>query len=56
VAAEDARELRFTIPVALAGLRLDQALARLLPGESRSRLARLIGEGQVRVEGAEAPG
>ena len=49
-----ARELRFTIPVSLAGLRLDQALARLLPGESRSRLARLIGEGQVRVDGAEA--
>ena len=31
----------------MAGLRLDQALARLLPGESRSRLARLIEEGHV---------
>ena len=30
----------------MAGLRLDQALARLMPGESRSRLARLIEEGQ----------
>ena len=50
------RELTFTIPVGLAGLRLDQALVRLLPGESRSRLARLIGEGQVRIEGAQATG
>ncbi len=56
VAAEGSRELRFTIPVDLAGLRLDQALARLLPGESRSRLARLIGEGHVRVDGAQVPG
>jgi 23S rRNA pseudouridine1911/1915/1917 synthase len=56
VAAEGSRELTFTIPVGLAGLRLDQALARLLPGESRSRLARLIGEGLVRVDGAAVPG
>jgi len=51
-----ARELRITIPGTLAGLRLDQALARLLPGESRSRLARLIDEGHVRVDGALVPG
>ena len=38
----------------MAGLRLDQALARLMPGESRSRLARLIEEGHVRVDGAQA--
>lgn len=38
----------------MAGLRLDQALARMLPGESRSRLARLIEEGQVRVDGEAA--
>ena len=50
------RELRLTIPGALAGLRLDQALARLLPAESRSRLARLIDEGRVRVDGAQVPG
>jgi 23S rRNA pseudouridine1911/1915/1917 synthase len=37
----------------MAGLRLDQALARLMPEESRSRLARLIEEGHVRVDGAE---
>jgi 23S rRNA pseudouridine1911/1915/1917 synthase len=45
------RELRITIPTELAGLRLDQALARLLPEESRTRLARLIEEGHVRVDG-----
>ena len=50
------RELRLTIPGALAGLRLDQALARMLPEESRSRLARLIDEGHVRVDGAQVPG
>ena len=38
----------------MAGLRLDQALAKLLPDESRSRLARLIEEGHVRVDGQEA--
>ncbi len=43
-----------TIPLEMAGLRLDQALARLLPQESRSRLARLIEEGFVRVAGRVA--
>jgi len=46
--------VRFTIPVELAGLRLDQALARLLPEESRTRLARLIDDGHVTVDGAAA--
>jgi 23S rRNA pseudouridine1911/1915/1917 synthase len=32
-------------------MRLDQALARALPDRSRSSLARLIGQGRVRVEG-----
>jgi 23S rRNA pseudouridine1911/1915/1917 synthase len=45
---------KLTIPLEMAGLRLDQALARLLPGESRSRLARLIEEGHVRVDGEPA--
>src|SRR5512146_609054 len=49
-----ARALHLTIPLEMAGLRLDQALARLLPGESRSRLARLIEEGHVKVDGAAA--
>jgi 23S rRNA pseudouridine1911/1915/1917 synthase len=46
------RALRFTIPLELAGLRLDQALAKLLPEESRTRLAKLIDAGHVRVDGA----
>jgi 23S rRNA pseudouridine1911/1915/1917 synthase len=50
------RDLHLTIPLELAGLRLDQALVRLLPGESRSRLARLIEEGHVKVDGATAAG
>jgi 23S rRNA pseudouridine1911/1915/1917 synthase len=44
-------KLYLTIPAELAGLRLDQALARLIPDESRSRLARLIEEGRVHVDG-----
>ena len=46
--------LELTIPLEMAGLRLDQALARLLPQQSRSRLARLIEEGHVRVAGRAA--
>ena len=42
------------VEAALAGLRLDQALAKLLPGESRSRLARLVEDGSVLVDGARA--
>ena len=48
------RELKLTIPASFAGLRLDQALAKLLPEESRTRLAKLIEEGRVRVDGATA--
>jgi 23S rRNA pseudouridine1911/1915/1917 synthase len=53
-AAPSGRALRLTVPLEMAGLRLDQALARLLPGESRSRLARLIEEGHVKVDGEAA--
>ena len=52
----DSRALRITIPTELAGLRLDQALARLLPAESRSRLSKLIAEGHVRVDGRQPAG
>jgi 23S rRNA pseudouridine1911/1915/1917 synthase len=45
---------RLVIPLELAGQRLDRALASLMPEESRSRLARLIDEGHVRVEGRQA--
>ena len=48
------REVKLVIPPSFAGLRLDQALARLLPDESRTRLARLIEDGHVRVDGATA--
>ena len=48
------REVKLTIPAALAGLRLDHALAKLMPEQSRTRLAKLIEEGRVRVDGATA--
>jgi 23S rRNA pseudouridine1911/1915/1917 synthase len=41
----------YVMPAELAGLRLDQALARLLPEHSRSRLKAWIDEGRVRVDG-----
>ncbi|MDX9700135.1 MAG: RluA family pseudouridine synthase [Rhodocyclaceae bacterium] len=42
-------ELR--MPPELAGLRLDQALARLLPQYSRSRLQQWLKDGHVRIDG-----
>ncbi len=41
----------FIVPAECAGLRLDQALARLLPRHSRSRLQVWLREGRVRVAG-----
>jgi len=38
------------IPAGLAGMRLDQALAALLPGCSRSQLSRWISEGRVQLD------
>ncbi|PZQ09967.1 MAG: 23S rRNA pseudouridine(1911/1915/1917) synthase RluD [Rhodanobacter denitrificans] len=46
--------LNVRIPEALAGRRLDQALAELLPDYSRSRLTGWIKEGAVHVDGASA--
>jgi 23S rRNA pseudouridine1911/1915/1917 synthase len=46
--------VRLTLPVACRGLRLDQALARLLPDYSRNRLARWARTGRVRVDGRPA--
>ena len=40
------------IPAACAGMRLDQALAELLPHYSRSRLQQWLKAGQLRVDGA----
>ncbi|HUH91865.1 MAG TPA: 23S rRNA pseudouridine(1911/1915/1917) synthase RluD [Casimicrobiaceae bacterium] len=48
--SETARE--FVIPAELAGLRLDQALARLLPEHSRSRIRTWIDAGRVRIAGS----
>jgi len=48
------RALAFKVPPELAGLRLDQALARLLPEHSRSRLQDWIRRARVRVDGASA--
>lgn len=43
-----------TIPAQCAGMRLDQALARLLPEHSRSRIRAWIDAGQVTLAGAAA--
>jgi 23S rRNA pseudouridine1911/1915/1917 synthase len=48
--------LEFAVPPELAGLRLDQALARLLPALSRSRIKAWIDAGGVSVDGAKLPG
>ncbi len=48
----DRLRLEAEIPDDLAGLRLDQALARLFPDYSRSRITQWIRSGQVRVDGA----
>ncbi len=49
-----ASPLALTVPAECAGLRLDQALARLLPSHSRSRLKGWIEAGRVWVDGAPA--
>src|SRR5438105_5226100 len=46
--------LEITVPSDLAGLRFDQALARLVPQHSRSRLKDWIDAGHVRLVGAIA--
>jgi 23S rRNA pseudouridine1911/1915/1917 synthase len=46
--------LDLCVPDELAGLRLDQALARLLPQYSRSRLQEWVRQARVRVNGAAA--
>jgi 23S rRNA pseudouridine1911/1915/1917 synthase len=49
-----ADRVRLTVPAACAGLRLDQALAHLFPEYSRSRLARWVRAGQVKIDGRAA--
>lgn len=53
-AAPATRHHELTMPAALAGRRLDQALAELLPEYSRSRLKEWIEAGAVRVDGRAA--
>ncbi len=48
---EEFRTHELTLPAELAGMRLDQALARALPQYSRARLRSWIDLGAVRVEG-----
>ena len=43
--------IRLALPADCAGLRLDQALARLFPAHSRTRLARWVRDGRIRVDG-----
>ena len=45
---------QIALPPALAGRRLDQALAQLLPQYSRTRIQRWIDEGAVRIDGLAA--
>jgi len=47
----DTRSHSFELPASLAGLRLDQALARALPQYSRARLQAWIEAGAVQVDG-----
>lgn len=46
--------IELTIPTDYAGLRFDQALAKLLPDLSRSRLQTWIGEDRVTLDGVKA--
>jgi 23S rRNA pseudouridine1911/1915/1917 synthase len=51
---QDSQHLDLTVPPELAGLRLDQALARLLPDYSRSRITAWVRDERVRVCGSPA--
>lgn len=47
-------ELKMVLPAAAAGRRLDVALAEALPGRSRTRLASLLKDGAILVDGRAA--
>lgn len=47
--------MKLTVPAGCAGLRLDQALARLLPEYSRNRLAQWVRSGRIILNGRTAP-
>jgi 23S rRNA pseudouridine1911/1915/1917 synthase len=48
--------LVLTVPATFAGVRLDQALARLIPEHSRSRLKAWIDAGRITLDGAATEG
>ncbi len=48
--------MRLCVPPDLADVRLDAALARLLPEHSRSRLSEWLAEGRILVDGQHLPG
>jgi len=48
------RHLRFAVPAGCAGLRLDQALVRLLPEYSRNRLQEWMRSGHITLDGGAA--
>lgn len=50
-ATAGALEAQFDVPSSLAGLRVDQALSRLLPEYSRSRLTQWIKDARIRIDG-----
>src|SRR3954469_21011125 len=50
---DNVERIRATIPDDCAGLRLDQALARLFPAYSRSRLQAWLKDGTLKVDGLE---
>ena len=47
--------MRITAPAECSGLRLDQALARLFPDHSRTRLARWARDGRITIDGRVLP-
>ena len=53
-AAASLAPLQFKIPLEYGGMRLDQALAKLLPEYSRSRLQEWVVQGQVTLNGGPA--
>jgi 23S rRNA pseudouridine1911/1915/1917 synthase len=48
--------MRATVPPAMGGLRLDQALARLFPQYSRNRLQAWLKSGHIRIDGKPGEG
>lgn len=54
VAENSSQTLQLTVPVELAGLRLDAALAKMLPDYSRSRISAWIKNGLVHTDGQTA--